>query len=116
MKIAFTLLAMISFTVAANLLMKLGATASALPNAHFMDAFLNWRTLCGLASFGIAGLLYAVVMRWLPLNVAQSYAAAQFVAVVVASALVLGEHIHYRQWIGIVLITAGIVIVGWSQR
>lgn len=116
MKIVITFATMITFTVIANLLMKAGATAASAPGVSFLMTFLNWRTIAGLASFGVAGLLYAVILRWLPLNVAQSFAAAQFVAVILASLLVLGERIAPIQSAGILLIALGIAFVGWSQQ
>jgi undecaprenyl phosphate-alpha-L-ara4N flippase subunit ArnE len=51
----------------------------------------------------------------LPLNIAQSFAAGQFIAVILAASLVLSEAISTAQWVGIFLIAAGIAIVGWSQ-
>jgi uncharacterized membrane protein len=54
-------------------------------------------------------------LRVPPLNVAQSYAAAQFVAVILASAILLGESIIVMRWLGIILITAGILVVAISR-
>jgi drug/metabolite transporter (DMT)-like permease len=49
-------------------------------------------------------------------NVAQSFAAAQFVAVIPASSWLLSERIGTSQWVGITLIAVGILIVGWSRK
>ena len=113
MKAAIALIAMISCTVIANLLLKTGAAIAGTGN---IAALLNWRVVAGLATFGIAGVLYAVVLRWLPLNVAISFAAAQYVGVLIASSLVLREPIALAQWCGVILITSGILVIGWSQR
>lgn len=115
MKIALTFLVMIAFTVVANLLMKLGATGMDAGAAGFLARLFSWRVLLGLGFFGTAAMLYLVVLSWVPLNVAQSFAAAQFVAVILASSFVLSEPINGVQWIGIVCITLGIAIVGWSH-
>jgi undecaprenyl phosphate-alpha-L-ara4N flippase subunit ArnE len=77
-KTTFLLVAMISCTVLANLLMKLGADDA---SSGTLLGFMSWRTFAGLAAFGFA----AAALRFLPLNAAQSYAAAQFVAVILAS-------------------------------
>ena len=106
------MVAMIACTVLANLLLKTGAVKGA--DAPDIFGLLNWQVIVGLASFGTAGLLYVIVLRWLPLNVAQSFAAAQFIAVIIASALVLSEPISGGQWLGISLIAAGIITVGVS--
>lgn len=113
MKTTLAFVAMISFTVAANLLLKLAATSAAV-SASPWALVTSWRFFAGLTCFGCAAVLYAVILRWLPLNVAQSFAAAQFIAVVLASAIVLAEPIGLITWIGIVLIAVGIAIVGWS--
>ena len=102
------LLAMVLCTVAANLLMKLGSQDAPSP---LLLGLLSWRTACGLAAFGCAGLFYAAALRFLPLNVAQSYAAVQFVAVILASKLVLGEPVPLGRWFGISMIMGGILVV-----
>lgn len=104
---------MIAFTVVANLLMKLGAQDIRSP---LFLGLLSWRTFLGLGAFGCAGLVYAAILRKLPLNIAQSYAAAQFVAVIIASTIVLGEPILFTRWLGIVLIAAGILVVAASYE
>jgi drug/metabolite transporter (DMT)-like permease len=114
MKTLLMLLVMISFTVIANLLLKTGAVADGQGYAG-LGHLLNWRVILGLASFGLAGCFYVVLLQWLPLNVAQSFAAAQFVAVILASAWLLAEPIRAGQWLGIALIASGIAVVGYSQ-
>lgn len=114
MKLAGAFALMISLTVAANLLMKAGADVMA-GQAGLLGRLLSWQLLLGLACFGCAAVVYALILGKLPLNVAQSFAAAQFVAVIGASSVVLSEPINGAQWFGIVLIAAGILLVGWSR-
>jgi len=108
MQVVVGLIAMIAFTVAANLLMKVGAEREASP---LLLGFLSWTTIAGLATFGVSGLIYAWVLKTLPLNVALSFAAAQYVAVIVASRVVLSEPIPATRWLGILFITLGILVV-----
>ena len=108
MRALVPLLAMIGCCVGANLLMKLGSQDAPSP---VLFGVLSWRTVFGLAAFGLGGLFYAAALRYLPLNVAQSYAAAQFIAVIIASKLVLGESVPRARWVGISMIMAGILIV-----
>lgn len=115
MKIVLTFLAMITFTVLANLLLKTGATAGDSSQGQLYH-LLNGRIILGLCSFGLAACFYILVLQWLPLNVAQSFAAAQFIAVILASAWILSEPIGPVQWLGITLIALGIAVVGWSQQ
>lgn len=114
MKVILVLLAMITFTVIANLLLKTGAVAGGADGP--ITRLVNWRVILGLVSFGTAACFYIIILQWLPLNVAQSFAAAQFVAVILASAILLSEPIGTAQWIGIALIALGIGVVGWSQN
>lgn len=107
MKIFLMFVGMIGCTVAANLLLKTGAVAGG-PGQGGITHLFNWRVLFGLVTFGLAACFYIVILQWLPLNVAQSFTAAQFVAVILASAWVLSEPIGPGQW-------AGIAIVGWSR-
>lgn len=106
---------MIAFTVVANLLLKTGAVMGRESGGAWWAQLLNWRIAAGFASFAVAALFYTVVLRTVPLNVAQSFTAAQFVAIVLASAIVLSEPITGMRWLGIALIASGIAIVGWSQ-
>jgi multidrug transporter EmrE-like cation transporter len=106
------LVAMIACTVAANLLMKLGSSDEPSP---LLLGLISWRTICGLMAFGCAGLFYARVLRVLPLNLAQSFAAAQFIAVIFASRVILGELIPLMRWVGITMIVIGIIIAAWYE-
>lgn len=115
MKIVLALLGMISFTVLANLLLKTAAVTGGTEQSPIMN-FLTWRVFFGLASFGVSVCFYFMLMNWLPLNVATSFAGAQYIAVVIAARLILSEPIGPIQWVGIVLISLGIAIVGWSHR
>jgi drug/metabolite transporter (DMT)-like permease len=114
MKLLGAFALMISLTVAANLLMKAGADAVA-GQASLIERLLSWQLALGLACFGCAALVYALILGKLPLNVAQSFAAAQFVAVIAAAWLIRSEPINGAQWCGIALITAGILLVGWGR-
>lgn len=103
---------MVGCTAAANILMKLGASAPVAERTIF--GLVAWQSCAGIAVFGGALAIYAVLLQWLPLNVAQSFAALQFIAVIVASAYFLAEPISLGRWIGIALIAAGILTVGLS--
>jgi drug/metabolite transporter (DMT)-like permease len=113
MKIAVLLTLTISLTVVANLLMKLGAADQ---RSVMLLRLISWRTGLGLGTFAGAAALYSLVLRILPLNVAQSLAAAQFIAVILASTIVLGEVVSVQRWLGVAMISGGIVIVALSYK
>lgn len=113
MKLFFYYIFMIALTVVANLLLKTGVAMPSAPDGIF-SKLLNVRVFLGLASFGFAALFYMLILTKFPLNVAQSFATVQFVAVILASSFVLGEPIGALRWIGICMISVGILLVGRS--
>ena len=114
-EIFLSFLLMTLFTVPANLLIKSGAEAARLSGSPLIG-LLNWRVIGGFSAFGCAALIYLLVLQKLPLNVATSFAASQFVAVVLASAVVLSEPILPLRWLGMALIATGIVVVGCTAK
>jgi len=104
----------VSFTILANLMLKIGAAAP--PADRLFFGVLGWRSVAGLALFGCAGMLYAILLRSISLNLAQVFSAAQFVGVVLAAGLVLGEPISATRWLGIAFVAFGILLVGLTAR
>ena len=105
---------MISFTVAANLMLKLGAAVP--PAERVFFGVMGWQSAAGLALFGCGGILYAVLLRSVSLNLAQVFAATQFIGVILAANLILGEPISPARWIGIVFVSFGILLVGLTAQ
>ena len=70
----------------------------------------------GVASYAIALGSYLVLLSRVPLNVATSIAALNFVAVLVAARLVFGEPIPALRYLGFVCILLGIYIVSLTQK
>jgi drug/metabolite transporter (DMT)-like permease len=107
-------LVIISCTVAANLLLKAGAMVPAEGRIFF--GILGWQSVFGLTMFGLGGLIYAVLLRRVPLNVAQVFAAMQFIGVILAARVILGEPISALRWLGIGLTVLGLALVGVTAR
>lgn len=105
---------MISFTVAANLMLKLGAAVP--PAERVLFGVLGWKSAAGLALFGCGGILYAILLRSIPLNLAQVFAATQFIGVILAASLILGEPISAARWIGIAFVLLGILLVSLTAQ
>ena len=57
-----------------------------------------------------------MLLRRVPLNLAQVFTSAQFVGVVVAASLVLGEPISAARWLGIACNSLGIALVGLTAN
>ena len=104
----------ISCTVAANLMLKVGAAAP--PAERVFFGILGWKSAAGLALFGLGGIVYAILLRSISLNLAQVFAASQFVGVVLAAGLVLGEPISPARWVGIAFVSFGILLVGLTAH
>ena len=104
--------ATIAGVVGGNLLFKIGAGRE--NDDEFFDWVFNWHILSGLALFGVSALLYLLLLRRMPLNVAQSFLVAQFVGVILASYFILHEPIPLLRICGIGLIVVGILVVGLS--
>ncbi len=113
MKLVLMFIGFICLSVIGMLLLKIGAMKAldVTPWWHFQ----NWRLVLGLIYLAFAAFIYILILQILPLNVAQSFAAIQFIAVILASSYLLSEKISTTQWTGIVFITLGIAIVSWSK-
>lgn len=110
----FGIACMIGLTVGANLMLKLGAMAP--PGERIVLGLFGWQSVLGLALFGSGGLIYAFVLRALPLYVAQVFASAQYVAVILAAGILLREAISPLSWLGIACIALGILLVCTAAR
>lgn len=108
------LVGQVVLTVVANLLVKTGAQLGVAQGSEIVG-LLNPKTFAGLLCFSGSFALYAFLLQRLPLNIAQSFLAVQFVAVIVASAIVLGEPISVLRWAGIGLIFSGIAVVAITR-
>ena len=102
-------------TVIGNLLLKVGSGKGGVGEV-WPFSLLNAYTFLGAISFGMAMILYLMVLKRTPLHLAQSIFALQFVLVIFAAHLVLGEPIGTYRWMGIALIAAGLFVVAASPN
>ncbi|HZM16053.1 MAG TPA: EamA family transporter [Candidatus Krumholzibacteria bacterium] len=70
----------------------------------------------GLGCWALALVSYMIILSRVPLNVATSIASLSFVAVLLASRLVLGEPIPPLRILGFACILVGMSIVAYTQR
>jgi len=103
---------MLGLMVCGNLFMKLGAIGPA--GSRWFFNLAGTQTIVGVSFYGMALILYAWLLKTVPLNVMQSLTAIQFIAVILASAAILAEPISGLRWAGIALIACGMLIVGIS--
>ena len=100
-------------TVIGNLLLKIGSGKGGVSSIWPLS-LLNLHTFLGALSFCMAMVLYIMVLKRTALNLAQSIFALQFVLVIFAAHLILGEPIGSWRWFGIALIAAGLFVIAVS--
>ena len=70
----------------------------------------------GAVVWSIEILMWAAVLSYLPLNIAFPIMSLTYAATPLAGKLVFGEVISKRRWLGIALVTAGVMIVGTTGQ
>jgi undecaprenyl phosphate-alpha-L-ara4N flippase subunit ArnE len=103
-------LAAMSCTVVGNLLLKTGVGNRGVSSV-WPFSLLNLQTSLGALSFCFAMIFYMMVLQRTALNLAQSIFALQFVLVIIAANVILGEPIGPQRWIGIGLIAVGLFVI-----
>ena len=73
--------------------------------------FFGWQTLLGIGFFASGVVFYGLALKLLPLYLAQAVVILQFVGVILAAAIIFGEVIEMRQWLGIAFIGIGLSLV-----
>ena len=113
------LIACVALDVSRELCFKMGARASLqVPNWTLLrgsqiHASAGW-SLAGAALWLVEILGWTAVLAKLPLNIAFPIMSLTYAATPMASSLVFGDVISPRRWLGISLVTAGVMIVGAS--
>lgn len=70
----------------------------------------------GMFLFGVSGMFWLVVLSRVPLSLAYPFVGLSYVAVVLLSRFVLGEEVPALRWVGVLVVAAGLVIIGLSAR
>ena len=95
----------------------LGKNSTLLLNKGGFDLTLSWTLVLGAVIYVISFLLSMVVMKGMNLSLFYPLSAGLiYIAVCVASYLVLKEKISVQQLIGMVVILAGIVIMNIGRK
>ena len=72
------------------------------------------RLWIGLGLFGVSSLFWLVVLSRVPLSLAYPFVGISYVVIVGFSAFVLHERVPLLRWAGVLVIVAGIILVGLS--
>ncbi len=95
--------------VAAQLLLKVGATG----DGGVVSQFLRPQSIGGLALYGFAAVFYMLALRKIPVTVAFPSVALSYAIIAALGYLWLKEPISAMQITGIAMIMAGVVLVNY---
>lgn len=102
------ILPVVAINVCANLLLKIGAADTASP---LLLHIMSWRSFSGLCFFGIGGVAYAWLLKFVPLSVAQAVLASQYIFTIFGAWALLHEKIDLVQLVGFIFVGVGIGLV-----
>ena len=95
--------------VAAQLLLKVGATGE----GDFITQVFRPHTIIGLGLYGMAAFFYIIALRKIPVTVAFPSVALSYAIIAVLGYLWLKEPLGVGQIAGIVMIMGGVVLVNY---
>lgn len=72
------------------------------------------RLWLGLSLFGVSSLFWMVVLSRIPLSVAYPFVGISYILIVLLSSVILHEHVPGLRWVGVLVVAAGITIIGFS--
>ncbi|MDX2289888.1 MAG: transporter [Hyphomicrobiaceae bacterium] len=93
----------------AQILLKLAAVKS--NEAPFPWGLLNWQLILALAIYGVATIVWVMVLRVTPLSLAYPFAALGFVIVPAFAAFLFGEPLTTPYLVGAAMIVGGIIVI-----
>ena len=106
----------IALSSVAQLMMKIGMAGARGSHATGMAMAVriasNPYVVAGFAAYGVGAVLWLLVLSRIELSVAYPLVSLGFVFVAILSWLVLGEHLPPLRLAGLVLIIAGVALVG----
>lgn len=81
------------------------------PLAYVM-AFANLAVIIGILALICRYILQLVLLSWADLTYTLPITSASYIVITVIGVLALGEHVSVAHWFGVVLIIAGVAVVG----
>ncbi len=109
----FLALGSVGFTVAANLTLKVASQSHGFGTVWPLS-IVNTRVVFAAGAFAMAFVFYTMLLRRLPLSLAQAIISVQFVLVILAANVLLDEPVGAIRWIGISLMALGLLVIGVS--
>lgn len=98
--------------VTGQLCFKKGARAlEGAAGASFFALFLQPWVLAGIAVYAVEIIVWLRILSLVPLSIAFPIASLNYLAITLASRVLLGERVTAHRWAGAALVTAGVVLV-----
>jgi drug/metabolite transporter (DMT)-like permease len=114
--VAFAVAAQFTLKAAMNEVGRIGSTEIAAVGDTLTRTLKEPRLWLGLTLFGISALFWLVVLSRVDLSVAYPFVGLSYIIVVLFSRLFLHEQVSALRWLGVVVVAAGIAIIGFSFR
>jgi multidrug transporter EmrE-like cation transporter len=114
--VGFAIAGQVTLKSAMNQIGRIGTSEVRAVGATVSKAAREPRLWAGLTLFGISSLFWMVVLSRVPLSVAYPFVGVSYIAIVLLSRLVLHEHVPLLRWVGVLVVAAGIAIIGFSFR
>jgi len=100
-------------TSSAQLFYKFG---SATVSLNLLDLFTNYYLIAGLLLYAVGGALMIVSFRGGEVSVLYPIIATSYIWVSFLSMFFLGETMNEFKWFGVVIIIAGIALIGYGSK
>ena len=118
------LLVSVSFAVAGQLTLKwamdrigrIGSAQVSEAGDTILRAAREPRLWLGLFLFGVSALFWLVVLSRVDLSIAYPIVGISYILIVLFARLFLNEHVPLLRWVGVVVVAAGIAIIGLSFK
>ncbi|HLJ55204.1 MAG TPA: EamA family transporter [Chthonomonadaceae bacterium] len=116
--VAIMLVATVAVSVGETLLSKgMKQTNTAGPGLFAQArAVLNWAVLCGMFLMAAYFGLYMIALKWADLSFVLPLTAVSYLLGALLARYYLHETVTQTRWIGALIITAGVVIVGLGEQ
>ena len=114
--VGFSIAGQITLKSAMNQIGRIGSAEVAAAGDTILRAAREPRLWLGLTLFGISSIFWMVVLSRVPLSVAYPFVGISYVVIVLMARFVLAENVPALRWVGVLVVAAGITIIGLSFR
>ena len=114
--VGFAVVGQVTLKAAMNRIGRIGSAEVAAAGDTVARALKEPRLWLGLTLFGISSVFWMIVLSRVPLSVAYPFVGISYIVIVLAARFALHEQVPAMRWIGVLVVAAGITIIGLSFR